>query len=506
DRSYLIPWVEQDFENPTPKAEKLYHWNLKGGETTWTLPEDFEDLSKVYVYELTDQGRANMQEVDVIDGEVTLNAKASTPYVVIPEEDDGLEVTDWSSEAHVYDTGFNSGTVEDEHTTITGDEDSVSVLRTDQQGSARKLSSGDYYLNIEDPTEKTTISRKITDLIPGEDYVAEVYVENQSDEKAFIEVIGGEKDVNNYTLRSLQKNYVKADSHATNDGYDSKMQRMQVSFTAKNDTAQLVLGRESGKGITKFDDIRIVQKSLTNEVNPRVFEQDFETVVQGIYPFVIGNTEGVEDNRIHLSEKHEPYTQKGWGNRVVDDVIDGNWSLKTNTGNPGLLYRTIPQHFRFEPGITYKVSFDYQTSANKVFRFISGDQENDARNINDVEGLEVNELLPAARNTNNVEFTVTGSENGQTYIGIFSDGTTVYMATGAGTFIIDNLRIEKLAPGLSVEDETVYAGEDLDLRSLITFAENSEGTDVTKDVLIDKGDFDPDTPGEYTITYTLKED
>src|SRR5699024_6956517 len=166
DRSYLIPWVEQDFENPTPKAEKLYHWNLKGGETTWTLPEDFEDLPKVYVYELTDQGRANMQEVDVIDGEVTLNAKASTPYVVIPEEDDGLEVTDWSSEAHVYDTGFNSGTVEDEHTTITGDEDSVSVLRTDQQGSARNLSSGDYYLNIEDPTEKTTISRKITDLIP----------------------------------------------------------------------------------------------------------------------------------------------------------------------------------------------------------------------------------------------------------------------------------------------------------------------------------------------------
>src|SRR5699024_10262586 len=184
------------------------------------------------------------------------------------------------------------------------------------------------------------------------------------------------KDVNNYTLRSLQKNYVKADSHATNDGYDSKMQRMQVSFTAKNDTAQLVLGRESGKGMTKFDDIRILQKSLTNEVNPRVFEQDFETVVQGIYPFVIGNTEGVEDNRIHLSEKNAPYTQKGWADNLVDDVIDGDWSIKVNTANAGLLFRTIPQHLRFEAGEEYKVSFDYQTSGDHI-RVISGDEEID---------------------------------------------------------------------------------------------------------------------------------
>ena len=42
---------------------------------------------------------------------------------------------------------------------------------------------------------------------------------------------------------------------------------------------------------------------------------------------------------------------------------------------------------------------------------------------------------------------VTGSENGQTYVGIFSDGTNLNGDTGAGTFILDNLRIEKLASG-----------------------------------------------------------
>lgn len=40
--------------------------------------------------------------------------------------------------------------------------------------------------------------------------------------------------------------------------------------------------------------------------------QDFENNVQGIYPFVIGPIEGVEDNRTHLSELHDPVTQAGW--------------------------------------------------------------------------------------------------------------------------------------------------------------------------------------------------
>ncbi|WP_257215888.1 endo-alpha-N-acetylgalactosaminidase family protein [Fredinandcohnia onubensis] len=443
--TYLLPWVEQDFETPTHDSQKLYHWNLEGGETTWTLPDEYQGIDNVKVYKLTDQGRTDKQVIKVKNNKITLNAEANTPYIVIAEDEKGVEVDEWSTGAHVHDTGFNTGTVQDKHTKVKGDKKSVSVIRTDQTGTARQLSSGDYYLNFDSPSKYTEISRSITGLEPGKNYVAEVYVDNQSDVKASIKVTGGVKEKSNYTIRSLQKNYVKADSHATNDGYQSKMQRIQVSFTAKDKTAKLILSREAGEGITKFDDIRVVQKSLNNYAKPGVFTQDFETVVQGIYPFVIGNTENVEDNRIHLSEKHAPYTQKGWAGKVVDDVIEGNWSVKVNTGNRGLVYRTIPQHFRFEPGVTYKVSFDYQTTATSI-RLISGDEEIDEKEINQVKEVNVNELLPASTETRTAEFTITGAENGQTYIGIFNDGTSLNMHTGEGTFILDNLRIEATSP------------------------------------------------------------
>lgn len=250
EHAYLIPWVKQDFKTPTPDSQKLYHWNLNGGTTTWTLPDEYKNVHSVFVYKLTDQGRTEKKSVKVVNNQITLTADPATPYVVVPKngKDKGVQIDDWSKNSHVYDTGFNSGTIKDKYTKVSGDKEAVSVKRTDQTGSARNVSSGDYYLSFDSPTQYTSITRTLTDLEAGKEYVAEVYVENNSDAKAEIKVSNGKNEVSNYTLRSLQKNYVKADSHASNDGYNSKMQIMQVSFTATNKTAQLTLAREAVTG------------------------------------------------------------------------------------------------------------------------------------------------------------------------------------------------------------------------------------------------------------------
>ncbi|WP_460996950.1 hypothetical protein, partial [Staphylococcus aureus] len=81
--------------------------------------------------------------------------------------------------------------------------------------------------------------------------------------------------------------------------------------------------------------------------------------------------------RTHLSEKHDPYTQRGWNGKKVDDVIEGNWSLKTNglVSRRNLVYQTIPQNFRFEAGKTYRVTFEYEAGSDNTYAFVVGKGE-----------------------------------------------------------------------------------------------------------------------------------
>ena len=95
----------------------------------------------------------------------------------------------------------------------------------------------------------------------------------------------------------------------------------------------MTLAVDKGNSVTKFDDLRIVERQ-TDIMNPdkqTVIKQDFEdTQAVGLYPFVKGSAGGVEDPRIHLSERNEPYTQYGWNGNLVSDVLEGNWSLKAH--------------------------------------------------------------------------------------------------------------------------------------------------------------------------------
>ncbi len=67
-----------------------------------------------------------------------------------------------------------------------------------------------------------------------------------------------------------------------------------------------------------------------------------------------------------------------------------------------------------------------------------------------------------------------------------------------------NAAVVNAAPTLILQDKTITAGDELDLRSLIVSANDPEDGDLKNEVkLVDKGGFDNTKPGTYTITFTL---
>ena len=451
---YLLPWTDSE-----TKKEKLYHYNYEGGTTEWELQEDWAGLANVIVYKLTDVGRTGKQTVEVKNGKITLTAEADTPYVVLKGDEAPKTVSEWSTGTHVKDSGFNSyaGTGENGSAlnpqVWSGDVDSADV-------KVVRVATGNKYLSMGSAKKELEVMTEISGLEKGKNYVAEVYVDNKSDAKAWIEVLGGTKVVSNYTLRSVAGNYTQCDAHNLRGMQGSNMQIMLVSFTAASTSATLVLRREAGEGITYFDDIRIVQKTLNNVHEDGSFTQDFEEVVQGIYPFVYGPAQSVTDHVTHLSELHAPYTQSGWGNMILDDVIGGKWSLKHHGNNNGLIYRTIPQNLHLEPGVTYDVTFDYQAGRDDMYYMVIGDGESITEQSEYLAGTAA-PAVGQKSTTGKCSFTITGSGTGQSWFGLYSTRFAeiegVEYSFGQKDFILDNLVVKPRAgeKALTIDKRTM---------------------------------------------------
>ena len=440
DVTYLLPWTDNQ-----DGSEKLYHWNLEGGKTTWELPKGWEGLGNVVMYELSDQGRINEKNVAVSGNKVTLDAKPATAYVLVKGSAVKTLKEDFGEYDYVKDPGFNGYAAGEK---LSADDWSGDIA--DESVVVEKANTGDQRLAFNSPLDDVSVTTTISGLKKGIDYVAEVYVENNSKAKASIEVNAGDKKVSNYIEKSILNNYVKCDQKN-----GSQMQRMQVSFTAESDTAKVTLSRGYGEGSTYMDDIRIVEKSLNNFREDGVFKQDFETVVQGLYPFVLSSAQGISDPVTHLSQKNAPYTQAGWGDRVIDDVLDGEWSLKHHGSNKGIIYQTLPQNFQFEPGKVYTVEFDYQSGPDKAYAMVVGDGTNYTAPAAD-------EYLAQARGKNaHVKMQVVGSGSGQTWIGLYANEPSGNTKLAETDFVLDNLVIkeDKNASSVTLSTTELYKGE-----------------------------------------------
>ena len=399
DDTYLLPW------SPT-QENKLYHWNEKGGLTEWMLPLSWRDTEIIFCYELSDLGKKAYKEIVVNNGRINLNVTAKTPYVLYKKMQTTAKM-DWGEGTFVKNGGFNSGDLDHWET-------------NNEKNTVLRDSLGQYKLIINKSHIATTVSQRITNLPKGS-YAAEVYVQTSGNRKASLRVESSTNVNENYTTSSLWKNYIAADSH-----HGSQMQKMYVFFDIDkyHDDVKLELNTSIGDSVVIYDDVRVIKAHKKMTLDSIYYQEDFEHIPSGIIPFVKAEAGGANDPRVHLAEKHSPYTQKGWNGKKVNDVLNGNWSLKLHEDAQGIIIQTIPQNLKFLPSKKYKITFKYQAESDD-YSFVLGDGTN----------IVFENKVSQQHETQQFEFIFTASLSGNSWFGIKKNSAET------SDFIIDDMII-----------------------------------------------------------------
>lgn len=155
DNLCFIPW------DPQTEA-KIYHWNDKGGDSTWDLPKSWSGLTRAHLYRLTDLGRVFEREVPVDGGKVTLaGVSPGVPYVLYREIAPALPEMEWGEGGLVRDPGFDSHAFE----------------AWNADGAAEFVNHAEYgqtELVVASP-KPATIRQTVDKLVPGKTYAASVW-------------------------------------------------------------------------------------------------------------------------------------------------------------------------------------------------------------------------------------------------------------------------------------------------------------------------------------------
>lgn len=336
--SVFIPW------NPVTE-EKIYHYNLKGGKTSWQLPSSWQSATNAWLYRLGDNGRTFVTTLAVRNGEVEIDALPETGYVIYKDEKKASPEMEWSTGSLVKDMGFDSGSFD--NWKIGGEAATVSVERT---------SYGQSYLSIKGGTA-ADVSQQINGLIPGQEYVASVWVNVTGRKGAMLHVQADDR-LNEYT--SIEESKVVNYTDNT-DRFNTTWQRLKLPFrvpTGVNSvTLSLQAAASNDTSAVAFDDVRVISYQSPQRAGYDYFE-DFEHVDEGWGPFIPCQPSAFTT---HLSQKHAVYT---------DNTINGDWSLTTWRERDGEVYRTSPSMIRFAPGQTYEIEFDYKVDNRDIYKVV----------------------------------------------------------------------------------------------------------------------------------------
>ncbi|MFC6706461.1 endo-alpha-N-acetylgalactosaminidase family protein [Flexivirga alba] len=484
--SYLLPWGDDSDNTKTSSpghASKMYFYSAAGGTSTWTLTHQFAGTSSFTLYKLTDAGRVKVADVTPANGKVTLTGDKATPYVLVPAG--GAAPTPgpaYGAGGPVKDPGFNGP-----------------IATWSPTGGAHitRSANGDNVLTL--GSDKSDVSQGVQGLTPGKRYVLSTNVEIQAGQRRTVSLRvsgkGGTLGLNSFDITPAQ-NRVAADSKG-----DTYSQRASVSFVApSNGNIAFALSAVAGDATVTIDDVRILAVSVATPVTgssavpsvptgKQLVNENFEGNQPGWGPFVKGDAGGTTDPRTSISDLHTPYSQQAWKNtyspytsgslagKAVDDVIDGNHSLKSHEENTGLVYRTVPATAKFVPGHSYRVSFKYQSNYAAGWQWatgtdvVSGDKVT-SRDLKD-------ETLPVALDTTAYNRTFTAG-CGDDWVGLRRTG-----GGGATDFVIDDFTITDLGQattGAACASISTPSTTDLNpggTTTVVTSFTNNEDTDAT---------------------------
>ncbi|MDR3080027.1 MAG: discoidin domain-containing protein, partial [Streptomyces sp.] len=477
--TYLLPWGEAKDGNGTSspsRADKMYYYSASGGTHTFELTRQFASTPSFTLYKLTDQGRVKAGQVRAENGKVRLTVGKDQPYILAPNGNQAPhQDANYGEGTALVDPGFNAGNLD-----AWNPRGGAAVGRTAKGDNVVRLG-----------TAESGISQNVKDLTPGRRYTLSSDVEIATGQRraATLSVSGHDVTAHNSFDTTPLRNTMAADARQ-----GTYAQRASVAFTAPaNGKVTVSLGAAAGNAAVTLDNVRIMADTSTPLPQGKdaasddtvIAHEDFEGNQPGWGPLVKGDAGGSTDPRTSISELHAPYSQKTWKNtyspynsgtlkgQAVDDVIDGQHSLKAHEENTGLVYRTVPATARFVAGHKYAVSFKYQTNVDGQWAWVTGaDRVGNGKAVS--KDITRDALAPALDTAMYSKEIVAGC--GDTWVGLRKLGGA------AGTdFVLDDFQVTDLGP---VSGGAACA-------SLITPA----GTDLS-----------PGVPGEYVTTFTNNEE
>ncbi len=355
DSLVFVPW------DPITE-DKIYHWNPDGGTTTWQLPDTWDGLSTVALYQTTENGKIRIGELPVSNGSVSVKAEANTPYVIYKNDQDAGVVetaTEWSENSAIKDTGFDAQVYVDQNSDANGNRGRWA--RSSEDGSVDHIGfEKDIRWNnlaVVNSAKDAVISQKITGLTPGKDYSISVWALIENDDNRMV-VLGAESSDGSVVESYLTKTDVGA---VKNKFQYTNFRRMRIILEADETgtaTVYLRVGAGSNENSkVKFDDVRIWEHVTDTPQKGHYYFDDFENV-----DFSLGALEHDtwSNDNVHLADEHPDFNNGAA--QYLSYVIDGRYSAKINdTATPvgNSILRTHPSVLRFQPETTYRVSIDY---------------------------------------------------------------------------------------------------------------------------------------------------